>query len=270
REPFKFPFVLDNPHPSHVEWIEESSERIESEKAVYRVLMQHRRPNIVDGILIASEGIFMRRENMTLETRLQASSSVAPNKQVQWIRQLASALAWIEQLGYVHGDVRPENILLDTNENIRLGDFDAAVKIGDQVAVASEPYIRLGENYELPIAGPASEQYALASCMYYIRFGHIPYHELEPQARGRRLDRGDFPSTAPDAVFGGLIQDCWNGCYGSMRLVEQKIAALMRDHGVVQDSFLGQTERTTDDLLYALRAECEVYLAKERSSNARD
>lgn len=61
-----------------------------------------------------------------------------------------------------HGDLRPDNILLMAEDGVRLADFDAAARTGEQLLVASEPFYRLIEDFELPNAGPASEQFSLA------------------------------------------------------------------------------------------------------------
>jgi serine/threonine protein kinase len=100
---------------------------------------------------------------------------------------IACALAWLEHLGYAHGDLRPADIFLGSREEVRLGDFDATVKRGEQLLLASEPFCKMDEDYEPLLAGPLSEQFSLASCSYTIRFGHIPFHDIEALARVRRL-----------------------------------------------------------------------------------
>ncbi|KAL2175001.1 uncharacterized protein P884DRAFT_293947 [Thermothelomyces heterothallicus CBS 202.75] len=47
--------------PEQIEEMEESGKKIEAEKAVYRVLMEHPHPNIVQCILYIPEGIFLRQ-----------------------------------------------------------------------------------------------------------------------------------------------------------------------------------------------------------------
>ena len=171
---FKCPTLFDNPMPEQREEMEESIERIENEKAVYHNLMKHPHPHIVHGILCVPQGLFMHRLAMTLETRIAGSSPISPSTQRRWIRQLSGAVVWLESLGYVHGDLRPANIFLDSVDDIRLGDFDSTVKRGEQLKVASEPFCKVNEDYELPIGGPISEQFSLGSCIYTIRNGHKP------------------------------------------------------------------------------------------------
>jgi len=57
-------------------------------------------------------------------------------------------------------------MLLDANDNIQVGGFDATVRPGAELMVASEPFSKIYENLETPPAGPVSEQFSLASYIY--------------------------------------------------------------------------------------------------------
>jgi serine/threonine protein kinase len=247
------------------EEMKESIEKLEKEKAVHQILMEHRHPNIVYGILCIPEGLFMHRQEMTLDYRIENSlmSAVSPTRQERWIQQIASALAWIEDLGYAHGDLRPANIFLSAMEDVRLGDFDATVKKGEQLLVASEPFCKLDENYDTPLAGPLSEQFSLASCIFTIRFGHIPFHTVKPHVRVRNLIMGLFPSTSSDVVFGDLMDKCWRGYYNSIRAVENDIISLLGKRSVAEHFSDSDTKALDDFQVSTLLSECYEFLAKE-------
>ena len=84
-------------------------------------------------------------------------------------------------------------------------------------------FCKLDEDFILPQAGAASEQFALASCIYTIRFGHIPLHELEAPTKIQRLIKSDFPSTQEDRIFGHVMMNCWQGKYDSIVAVDSEI-----------------------------------------------
>ncbi|RSM19061.1 hypothetical protein CDV31_001982 [Fusarium ambrosium] len=253
----KCPFVLDNPHPTQVVKMEESQVQIGCEKAVYKVLMENRHPHIVHAVLCVPEGIFMHRQAMTLKTRLERPG-ITQDLKNRWIRQLSSALSWLEHLGFAHGDLRPANIFLSPEGDIGLGDFDCTVRIGEQLKAGGGSFGKLYENYVFPNASPMTEQYSLGSCIYTIQFGHEPWHEINEPQKILKLIRNEFPDTSGDKVFGEIIQKCWHGKYDSMRAVELEIL-----------SKLGLKEGENDcagvdeELSSMLVAECEAFLERE-------
>lgn len=243
--------------------MEESIKKLENEKTMFQILMANPHPNIVCCLLCIAEGIFLHRQEMTRETRIERSSMslIDTSTRERWVQQITSALAWIEHLGYAHGDLRPANIFLGTREEVRLGDFDAKVKTGEQLIVASEPFCKMDEDYEPPLAGPLSEQFSLASCIYTIRYGHRPYHDLEAPTRVRKLIMNRFPSTAADLIFGNLTQKCWHGYYDSIEAVEREVISLLLKHTIVQ-------VRLESDMVVLdnIKAHCDEFLKKESAS----
>ncbi|KAG5915537.1 hypothetical protein E4U61_004526 [Claviceps capensis] len=181
------------------------------------------------------------------------------------ITQIASALSWIKGLGFVHGDLRPANILLTANDNIRLADFDVSVKIGEQLEAGSEPFVRLHEDFELPQAGPISEQFALGSCIYTIRFGHIPLSELDPPVRVQKLIKNELPPTDDDAEFGSVTRSCWQGQYASVSAAYDGIKARCDGLGYDSESFSDVSEDLVHDMP-SLVAECKDFVARERGT----
>ena len=50
----------------------------------------------------------------------------------KWICQTANALQHIHSLGFIHRDVKPENLFLDANDNVKLGDFGLTTRVREQ------------------------------------------------------------------------------------------------------------------------------------------
>jgi serine/threonine protein kinase len=48
----------------------------------------------------------------------------------RWMRQLCLAAMGLGKVGLTHGNIRPGNMLLDSNWNLKLSDIDRAIDIG--------------------------------------------------------------------------------------------------------------------------------------------
>ena len=49
----------------------------------------------------------------------------------------------MERQSYAHGDLRPDNLLIDQNGNLRIHDFGSALPVGSRLPVGTEPFARL-------------------------------------------------------------------------------------------------------------------------------
>ncbi len=120
----------------------------------------------------------------TLADRL-AEGAIAPHQAVAWIATLAAALDAAHEVGILHRDIKPQNVLLDEAGGVRLADFglatageatrltDAGLMVGTPLYLA--PEIALG----CP-AGPESDRYALAVTAFELLAGRPPFHGDEP------------------------------------------------------------------------------------------
>ncbi|KAI4851111.1 hypothetical protein E4T44_02341 [Aureobasidium sp. EXF-8845] len=211
--------------------MKESVKSIENEKMIYGVLKSHPHPNILYAILCVPGGIFMPRLEMTFATRLAIPCVTDLESQERWINQLVSAAAWLEKLGYAHGDLRPENILIDKFGDIKIADFDATVTIGSELSVATAPFCKVDAGFETSLAGAETEQFSLGSCIYNIRFGVPPYSDLglESPVWRKMFALEDYPSTSGDR-YGVVIQKCWKGDFPSISTLKLEIDKLATFH----------------------------------------
>ncbi|EEP82634.1 predicted protein [Uncinocarpus reesii 1704] len=237
---------------------------LEIEKGIFTVLEQAPHPNIVRCFLFADEGIFLERLATPLNVYLESVEIVPQPLKIRWLLELTSAVAWIEKLGFIHGDLRPENMLLTENHHLKLVDFDCAVTPGENLQTFSEPYWLHKPDGSLDRAGPKSEQFALGSCLYFI------FHETEPV-----IDivdgQLDFPGLS-STPFAPLIQKCWDGGFLSVRKLA--LAALWNTarsgHIRVLLSFLYSSSigfrksRTSCGKIGPLKKLCQEYLDEQR------
>ena len=157
----------------------------------------------------------------------------------RWMAELADAIAWLESLGYAHGDIRPPNLMLDGNDHLKVVDFDNTAQKGSVFDGCQPPYARvLGDEGEdkrgtFGCHGPRTEQFAIGSNFYYITRGYEPYdNEFFGRNHGNMvvsfLQAKKFP-TLNDNDMDTIIHKCWHGEYGSVSSLKLEVIRLGRD-----------------------------------------
>ncbi|ATY58932.1 kinase domain-containing [Cordyceps militaris] len=199
-----------------------------------------------------SSVITMLRTDGTLHDRM---SIAKPRPVLHWMLQLSHAAACLETIGYSHGDINPQNILLNDNDHVKLIDFDHSLKVGDELDVGYEPYVRQhrqlrGGHYG--VAGPVTEQFALGSVFWYMTRGSELYSELEGPDQVDYLLDGIFPTTDPQDPINRMIRNCWNGYY-------LRIADLVDDIQVISGLKLQTRNAETSSQRQERRLLCEEY-----------
>lgn len=146
----------------------------------------------------------------------------------RWTAELSNAVAWLESLGYAHTDLRPENLLLDDGDHLKVSDFDRMSKIGVEAMASATPYCRLlgpeagADNGTFGYYGPRTESFAIGSLVYLMTRGHEPY-EMEEFDKGvdtapimlRRFQLLQLPTLGVDDLD-GIIKRCWHDNFKSL------------------------------------------------------
>jgi tRNA A-37 threonylcarbamoyl transferase component Bud32 len=115
-------------------------------------------------------------------------------QEAQWfLEQMAAGLDYTHQQGYVHCDVKPANMLLDSDERVRLSDFGIARKLSEENA-AREAKTKPAESlmgtpdYVSPeqamgeALNGASDVYSLGITLYYMLAKDLPFKSDNPLA----------------------------------------------------------------------------------------
>ena len=128
----------------------------------------------------------------SLRDLLQQQVQLSPGDAVRLAQQVASALGAAHELGLVHRDVKPANILLDTDGSALLTDFGIARRVATQRGGEDAPTLA---GTGLPVGTPqymAPEQlrgehldqrtdiYALGAVLYELLTGVAPYAADSP------------------------------------------------------------------------------------------
>lgn len=211
-------------------------------------------PQLISCFLHTDDGIFLEyMRDVCLSWRIQQNHTRNPETmqvtsverleplslRATWMNDLAQGVAFLESLGLAHGDLRPENVLLDRNR-LKLADFDCTATVGSEFeaciapwgrVLGSEAGARSGQAGEL---GPRTEQFALGSLYYLINYGFEVYDDClfgdDPTGKEHGpvvvdlLQKMIFPELNREAAIDSIIRKCWHGEY-------QSIAELVEDTG---------------------------------------
>ncbi|MEZ9233527.1 hypothetical protein AB4259_20890 [Vibrio amylolyticus] len=71
-------------------------------------------------------------ETAALET-VEKPENAPRDHSIFWLNSVESAINELHQCGYVHGDIKPDNILIDQYSNIQLIDFSSIAPVGAQL-----------------------------------------------------------------------------------------------------------------------------------------
>jgi hypothetical protein len=122
---------------------------------------------------------------------------------------VADVLATLHEAGWVHGDVKSANVLLDGDGLPRLVDFGSARRIGATQPAGASPYSTSPERLDGAAAAPADDVYAFGVLLYELVSGHPPFYPDVTPARVR--DEAPAPldgRPAPPAALRDLVAHC--------------------------------------------------------------
>jgi len=112
--------------------------------------------------------------------------------------QVAQALRCAADQGLVHGDVKPENVLLDANGNAKLVDFGLAAMQKDTNEIWGTPYYIAPEKVKKEPVDYRADMYSLGGTIYHALTGVAPFEGDDAPAVVKKRFEG--PPVPPSKI----------------------------------------------------------------------
>jgi serine/threonine protein kinase len=123
----------------------------------------------------------------TLRQLIEQEGALPPARAARLVEQIASALDYAHRRGFVHRDVKPDNIFVDQGDRVTLTDFGIAKAAwGTQLTktgmLVGTPQYMSPEQAQGEDVGPATDIYALGIVAYQMLSGRVPFQGTTPHA----------------------------------------------------------------------------------------
>ena len=142
-------------------------------------------PNIVNIFDVGEDGsipylVMEYVRGKTLKEYIIDNSPIAPERAVKIMKQLTSALAHAHHNQIVHRDIKPQNILMDEEGNVKISDFGIAMALSatsytQTNSVLGTVHYLSPEQARGGNATKKSDIYSLGIVMYELLTGRLPF-----------------------------------------------------------------------------------------------
>lgn len=146
----------------------------------------------------------------------EAKYDISKTDAVRIIKEVAKALEYAHKQGYIHRDVKPENIMLhDNGEHVVLMDFGIArmtqvnISVTKTGKVIGTPHYMSPEQTKGLKVDHRSDIYSLGVVLFQLLSGRLPYDADSPVAVGIKHISDPIPTMPPGLeMFQPIINTC--------------------------------------------------------------
>lgn len=135
-----------------------------------------------------------------LRARLRQHGALPHNAVIFYLAEIIVGLEEMHAKSLCHRDIKPDNIFIDEEGHIAIGDMGLAIKIHENLLHQTHYWGKCGSYaYRAPevvldlVCGTFSDIYSLGITVYYLLFGGVPCRETKDRLEGKPLRFPDAP-----------------------------------------------------------------------------
>jgi serine/threonine-protein kinase len=114
-------------------------------------------------------------DGVSLHDMITRQGPTTPESALAVMKGSLLGLSAAHALGIVHGDYKPENVLVDRSGQSRLTDFGVAVRAGRNASAGGTPLYMAPEQWNGVPAAPAADIYAVTAVFFECLTGRTPF-----------------------------------------------------------------------------------------------
>jgi serine/threonine protein kinase len=193
-------------------------------------------------------------ENGSLRDKIRKEGPLAVPDVLRAGVKLAGALAAVHEAGVLHGDIKPQNILVSRYGEPAIADFGVArVVDSSEVSATSQAFTPLHAAPEVLTGNPHSAStdiYSLGSTLYHLLAGQPAFHNptdpsiaplmyrvlsIDPPP----INRGDVPGVVLETILRAMSKQPGQR-YGSAREFARRLREIQAELGLSVTDLVGQ------------------------------
>jgi Protein kinase domain len=173
---------------------------------------------------------------------------------LRWFRQALEALRYAHRNAVLHRDLKPHNLLLTGDGNVKVGDFGLFKRVQTDIpagraagAVHGTPHYMSPEQARGEHLDERTDIFSLGTTFFHVFSGRLPFDETSPIELMRRITHGDAPrltDTAPHlpvplaVILGRMLARRRSERYQDVSVIIEDLASY-ESRGLLQSSESG-------------------------------
>ena len=150
-------------------------------------------PNIVQAIDVGQADahhyfVMEYVEGETVYEKISRDRRISESDAVEILQQSARALQHAHDMGFIHRDIKPKNLMLTKGGQVKLADLGLARNVDDHEAAKAEAGRAYGTPYYISPEqirgamdiGPQADIYGLGATAYHMVTGQVPFNGKNP------------------------------------------------------------------------------------------